>query len=162
CPEVERPVLAGVPVGDVVVLAAPRRVAAAAPQHPGDRDAAPGQERVVAGEARAELHAVAGGATVGVAAGGGAGPGWGGRGRAGERGPGGWAERRRVHAVVLQAVGRQPVEVRRTNATGRSSTSRRPRSRRSGPTSSGDYSCCGPRRLLSRLGPPASSLRSPH
>src|SRR5262249_57287752 len=67
-PEVERPVLAGVPVGDVVVLSIPRRVVAVAPQHLGHRAAAFGHERVVAGVTRPELHDGAGGATVMVAA----------------------------------------------------------------------------------------------
>ena len=68
-PEIERTGLAGMPVGDVVVLAVPGGVVTVLPEHLGEGPAALGHERVVAWEAGAGLHDGAGGARMVVAPG---------------------------------------------------------------------------------------------
>ena len=60
-PQIERPGLAGLPVGHVVVLAEPGGVVAVLLEHLGERPGALRHQRVVAGEAGAELHDDAGG-----------------------------------------------------------------------------------------------------
>src|SRR5207248_1708403 len=55
-PQVERPGLAAVPVGHVVVLAVPGCVVAVLPEHLGKRAAALGHERVIPRKTGASLH----------------------------------------------------------------------------------------------------------
>ena len=99
-PQVERPGLAGLPVGDVVVLAVPGGVVAVLLQDLGERPVALRHERVVAGEARGQFHDDAGVGAVMVAP-------------AEQRGARGRAQRRGVELVVAKAVLRQPVHRRR-------------------------------------------------
>ena len=99
-PAIERPDLARLPVGRVVVLAEPRGGVAVLPQHLGDRADVLADDAGVAVVAGGGLgdHAVAG--RVVIASG-------------EQRGPRRRAERRRVEARVAQPVGRHAVERRR-------------------------------------------------
>ena len=101
-PEVERPGLAGLPIGHVMVLPEPRRVVAIAPQDFPDGAAALGHQRIVAGITRGHLgdDARAGGVMVASAD---------------ERRARGRAKRRGMERIVTQTGSRQLVIGRRGN-----------------------------------------------
>ena len=101
-PEIERPGLAVLPIGHVVVLAEPGGVPALLPEDLGNRRGVLAHQAVVAGVAGRQLHDVRGMHRVVIAPG-------------EQRGPRGRRDRRRVELRVAQPVLGEPVKRRRAD-----------------------------------------------